>query len=88
MLKIVLSKNGILPEKKRRRFTKIFYFQGLFILMFFTCSKKVVNSVKERLCGQAEVSTWQWSSRFKDQVDSQVNTDNSLVVSHEISTWQ
>jgi hypothetical protein len=46
--------------------------QGLFILLFFTCSKKVVNSVKERLFGQAEVSTWHWSSRSKDQVDSQV----------------
>ena len=40
--------------------------------MFFTCSKKVVSSVKERLCGQAEASTWHWSSRSKDHVDSQV----------------
>jgi hypothetical protein len=48
--------------------------QGLFILMFFTCSKKVLSSAKERLCSQAEASTWRWSSHAKDQVDSQVCT--------------
>jgi len=28
--------------------------QGLFILVFFTCSKKIVTSVKERVCGRTK----------------------------------
>jgi len=37
--------------------------QGLFILVFFTCSKKVVSSVRERLCGsgEGEAPPWKWS---------------------------
>jgi len=37
--------------------------QGLFILLFFTCSKKVVNSVKERLTpasSDTDSSLWKW----------------------------
>jgi len=57
--------------------------QGLFILVFFSCSKKVVTSVKERLCGdyQDETnSTWQWSGRLKskDQLDSRESQDSHL----------
>ena len=38
--------------------------QGLFILVFFSCSKKVISSVKERLFPDSQedtLSTWQWS---------------------------
>ena len=38
--------------------------QGLFILVFFSCSKKVVSSVRERLTSErpeSTNSTWQWS---------------------------
>lgn len=57
--------------------------QGLFILVFFSCSKKVVSSVKERVCGgrQEETnSTWQWSGRLKskDQLDSRESQDSAL----------
>merc|ERR1719167_1558586 len=57
--------------------------QGLFILVFFSCSKKVVTSDKERLCGdyQDETnSTWQWSGRLKskDQLDSRESQDSHL----------
>jgi len=46
-------------------------FQGLFILLFFTCSKKVVNSVKERMSREEnDSSTWRW--RTKDKAESQV----------------
>jgi len=57
--------------------------QGLFILVFFSCSKKVVTSVKERLCmgSQEETnSTWQWSGRLKskDHLDSRDSQDSAL----------
>eukprot|EP00088_Acartia_fossae_P018538 TRINITY_DN20710_c0_g1_i1.p1 TRINITY_DN20710_c0_g1~~TRINITY_DN20710_c0_g1_i1.p1 ORF type:complete len:449 (+),score=78.94 TRINITY_DN20710_c0_g1_i1:70-1347(+) len=47
--------------------------QGLFILLFFTCSKKVVNSVKERMsspsssqhASDTDSSLWKW--RLHDQ---------------------
>jgi len=42
--------------------------QGLFILVFFTCSNKVVSSVRERLCGGGEEeggSAWRWSTGKK-----------------------
>jgi len=44
--------------------------QGLFILLFFTCSKKVVNSVKERLSSD-DVNSASSPWRTRDAVDSQ-----------------
>eukprot|EP00092_Neocalanus_flemingeri_P055123 GFUD01065044.1.p1 GENE.GFUD01065044.1~~GFUD01065044.1.p1 ORF type:complete len:925 (-),score=203.73 GFUD01065044.1:75-2849(-) len=57
--------------------------QGLFILVFFSCSKKVVSSVKERLCAGSHEetnSTWQWSGRLKskDQLDSRNSEESAL----------
>lgn len=57
--------------------------QGLFILVFFSCSKKVVTSVKERVCGDSQEetnSTWQWSGRLKskDLLDSRESQDSAL----------
>jgi len=55
--------------------------QGLFILVFFSCSKKVISSVKDRLFPDSQedtLSTWQWSggSRFKDQLDARDSRDS------------
>lgn len=51
--------------------------QGLFILVFFTCSKKVVTSVRERVCGSSEEqpSPWLWqhqqgTTASRDSADS------------------
>jgi len=57
--------------------------QGLFILLFFSCSKKVISSVKERLCAGSQEetnSTWQWSGRLKskDQLDSRDSQESAL----------
>jgi len=57
--------------------------QGLFILVFFSCSKKVVTSVKERVCGHYQEdtnSTWQWSGRIKSKelLDSRESQDSAL----------
>jgi len=42
--------------------------QGLFILVFFTCSKKVITSVRERICGARSDdelnSAWRWSGKL------------------------
>jgi len=56
--------------------------QGLFILVFFSCSKKVMSSVRERLCPDAQedtLSTWQWSGSGgskKEHLDSRVSGDS------------
>ena len=57
--------------------------QGLFILVFFSCSKKVVTSVKERVCSHYQEdtnSTWQWSGRMnsKGLLDSRESQDSAL----------
>jgi len=57
--------------------------QGLFILVFFSCSKKVMSSVKERLFPDSQedtLSTWQWSgpSKYKDQLDTRDSQDSTL----------
>jgi len=57
--------------------------QGLFILVFFSCSKKVMSSVKERLFPDSQedtLSTWQWSggsnSKYKDQLEVRDSNDS------------
>jgi len=59
--------------------------QGLFILVFFSCSKKVMSSVKERLFPDSQedtLSTWQWSGGsggargLKDQLEVRVSQES------------
>jgi len=54
--------------------------QGLFILLFFTCSKKVVTSVKERLTpaptSDTDSSLWKW--RIHDQGDNSQESNVSV----------
>ena len=57
--------------------------QGLFILVFFSCSKKVMSSVKERLFPDSQedtLSTWQWTGgpKYKDQLDLRDSQDSTL----------
>jgi len=56
--------------------------QGLFILVFFTCTKKIVTSVKERLCGGSQEDTnyiWMRSSKkLKGGQDSKDSQDSNL----------
>merc|ERR1712079_694732 len=59
--------------------------QGLFILVFFSCSKKVMSSVKERLFPDSQedtLSTWQWTGcsggarGLKDQLEVRVSQES------------
>jgi len=50
--------------------------QGLFILVFFTCSKKVVTSVKERLCGRSK-EDYSWKKQPKDTENSVLSRRSS-----------
>merc|ERR1711874_237717 len=57
--------------------------QGLFILVFFSCSRKVMSSVKERLFPDSQedtLSTWQWSgpTKYKDHLDTRDSQDSTL----------
>ena len=57
--------------------------QGLFILVFFSCSKKVMSSVKERLFPDSQedtLSTWQWTGgpKYKDPLDMRDSQDSTL----------
>jgi len=63
--------------------------QGLFILLFFTCSKKVVNSVKERLSTEdGDHNIWRWQT--KPPVDSQESnlSTSGLTKNHRSSYEQ
>merc|ERR1711974_398581 len=65
--------------------------QGLFILVFFSCSKKVMSSVKERLFPDSQedtLSTWQWSGSAcmtKDQLEGRESQDSGRSSSSYLS---
>merc|ERR1719410_2979884 len=69
--------------------------QGLFILIFFSCSKKVMSSVKERLFPDSQedtLSTWQWSggsggtcSKTKDSLDARDSQESGRSSSSYLS---
>jgi len=64
--------------------------QGLFILLFFTCSKKVINSLKDKLCSEdSDGGSWRWKSKMPaDSQDSNLSTSGLTGNSHRSSYEQ